>query len=1094
MSNVFKYPNNADTNFISDESDILIGAVDRARTFLSGTNDEAIPYAKPYTSNGQRYSGLAQRTPELLLANISKYRTYYGVATGDGINGYPSYQSVYNNELVEAHFFQIQFRSTDCQPNATTGTLTIDCRRDSTSHPTVGITATDTHGMGNASFLYTDANPRFFILSGFDTSVATEWGNYLNGNTYYLKAINASQVEVYNDEDYTSPVNIGAGGLNWSSYTSGGLCKIESQITGDITTTTTFDPTTVEKGFGKYNKSVAISGDYIAVASIDEDSTIDNIGHVYVYNSSTGTQLYDIESPQDRLNAFGNSLAIAGDYLVVGCVDQDAILGGPPDDGHVYVYDLTDGSLLYTFTGATESVFGCDVAAHGDYVIIGARRATTASTILGKAFVYNLTTGALVHTLENPDPYVGDGTNDQFGQSVTINATYAIVGAPNEDVAGGIGNNDGQVYVFNLSTASLTTTLAIAGSSQYGQHVAADGNTLVVSELTKFHYYNMSVLPFSGLANIGLNAGHDTLDCDGIYAVKDNEVWELGALSATLVRTLTGPFGTTIGDSSAIDADTIVCASDSSDRVFVFQRSTGNYLFELIPATRSVTTTEVGLIGDQPYTYQLISATLRDEGNRTLQYYDKDYYSGYTNLNNDQFGEYLNGGRPQFYVFQLQTHTGNYYASQTPIDYESHANWFYDSEYNPDLQIVTNLDGQPTSGGGGYVTGVTFNPELGGLMAQGGSDTEPYRYGALTAIKTQPLDSDPTANFTFNVSNITKSSPGVVTFDHSSRMWFSGEPVLFTNIGGMTELNGTVVYCKPITHNTIELYTDSAYTTPLDTSSYTTYTSGGRLQDYDNNKFEQSTFNGANFTGRSFGGQYQNFAPLDVDYTTTGSEDQIWPQTVSPAKMDITVIQPTRKSYGQDLTRYTNSTAAYGYRLELTYNMISSDAWRDYDNFIKQMRGGSAPFLFRVNNNTDGGGYIPFKTNQATLNKWNNAGIRIGKKVAAGDTAVYFMGFAPSDPAVCYPNDVFFGIHTYRGVHTRNNVGFAGGQFGSNIFGEAIIRFTHPITSSTPVQLSTGPAPAVYTELQCQMSDDEVEYNWHPTGNFVSFKINLDMI
>ena len=787
MSNVFTYPNNADTNFISDDGSILIGALDRATTFLSSTNDEATPYAKAYYNGVQRFAGLSPRTSELLLQTISGYRTYYGVATGDGINGYPSYKSVFKNELIEAHFFQIQFRSTDAQPNPTTGTLTIDCRRDSTSHPTVTIAATDTHGMGDAGFNYTTAYPRFFQLSGFDTSVAGEWGNYLNNNTYYLKVINASQVEVYTDADHLVPVNIGPTGLNWSSYTSGGLCKIESQITGDITTTTTFDPLTVPKGFGDSEKSVAISGDYIAVTARKEISTIDEVGQVYVFDSSTGTQLYAFDSPLPLPilytnglphQSFGSSISISGDYLIVGCaVNQQH--GFPVyGDGHVYVYDLTTGNLLYTYvgttvTGQTGSMFGTDVAANGNYMIIGAPRAdVTATTIQGKAYVYDLTTGNLVYTLVNPDPDASGG-NDQFGQSVTITSTYAIVGSPNADVAGGLGNNDGQTFVFSMSTGILATTLSmsVSNTAQFGQIVAADGNTLVVGGLSKFHYYNMTTLPFSGIADIGFFSLLDTLDCDGIYAVADNLVYELSQYNATLIRTLTGPFGTTIGDASAINGDTIVCASESSDRVFVFQRSTGNYLFECIPQPRSITTTEFGYIGPQPYTFQLISAVVKDQGNRKKMHYVKDYTSGYTNLNTsiDEFGEYINGARAQFYCLKGQSSSDGY-ASNSPIDNNTVAEWWYDSDYNPDLDIITENDGNPSRNGGGWVNGVTFDPVFAGLMATGGSDSEPYRYGALAAIKTQNKDSDLTANYSYFVSNITNASPGVVTFNRSSKM------------------------------------------------------------------------------------------------------------------------------------------------------------------------------------------------------------------------------------------------------------------------------------------------------------------------------------
>ena len=54
----------------------------------------------------------------------------------------------------------------------------------------------------------------------------------------------------------------------------------------------------------------------------------------------------------------------------------------------------------------------------------------------GKAYIFNVTTGALVHTLDNPNAY-GTSSADYFGGSVAISGNYAIVGAIGEDDAGG---------------------------------------------------------------------------------------------------------------------------------------------------------------------------------------------------------------------------------------------------------------------------------------------------------------------------------------------------------------------------------------------------------------------------------------------------------------------------------------------------------------------------------------------------------------------------------------------------------------------------------------------------------------------------------
>jgi hypothetical protein len=57
--------------------------------------------------------------------------------------------------------------------------------------------------------------------------------------------------------------------------------------------------------------------------------------------------------------------------------------------------------------------------------------------------------------------------------------------------------------------------------------------------------------------------------------------------------------------------------------------------------------------------------------------------------------------------------------------------------------------------------------------------------------------------------------------------FYAGDRVKISSVGGMTQLNGNKYYVKPLTYHTFELYSDSALTTPVNSTSYTTYTSGG---------------------------------------------------------------------------------------------------------------------------------------------------------------------------------------------------------------------------------------------------------------------------
>lgn len=73
------------------------------------------------------------------------------------------------------------------------------------------------------------------------------------------------------------------------------------------------------------------------------------------------------------------------------------------------------------------------------------------------------------------------------------------------------------------------------------------------------------------------------------------------------------------------------------------------------------------------------------------------------------------------------------------------------------------------------------------------------------------------------IENITKANPGVVTI--TAHGYSNGDDLDFSDIEGMTELNGQRVYVKNKTADTFELADE--YGNDLDTSSYTTYVSGG---------------------------------------------------------------------------------------------------------------------------------------------------------------------------------------------------------------------------------------------------------------------------
>jgi hypothetical protein len=81
-------------------------------------------------------------------------------------------------------------------------------------------------------------------------------------------------------------------------------------------------------------------------------------------------------------------------------------------------------------------------------------------------------------------------------------------------------------------------------------------------------------------------------------------------------------------------------------------------------------------------------------------------------------------------------------------------------------------------------------------------------------------DNGQITNATKNITNITQANPAVVTV--ASHGYTNGTDVWINSVGGMTELNGRRFRIANVTTNTFEL-------SGVDSTSYTTYTSGGTV-------------------------------------------------------------------------------------------------------------------------------------------------------------------------------------------------------------------------------------------------------------------------
>ena len=222
-----------------------------------------------------------------------------------------------------------------------------------------------------------------------------------------------------------------------------------------------------------FGDSVAISGTTAVVGA--EDHAHD-AGRAYLFsrNQADWSQVAELEGG-DTVSGddFGWSVAIAGDTLVVGAPSR------AKDAGRAYVFAETSagwaqvGVLRGTGTVINDD-FGSSVAVSGTTAVVGA---SGHGKFAGRTYVFSDTAGHWHETAE----LEGSGvvTGDEFGWSVAISGLTAVVGAQ------GYGDDGGLVYVFEKIGRYWTQTAAFKGSDTvagdfFGDSVAISGATAVV--------------------------------------------------------------------------------------------------------------------------------------------------------------------------------------------------------------------------------------------------------------------------------------------------------------------------------------------------------------------------------------------------------------------------------------------------------------------------------------------------------------------------------------------------------------------------------------------------------------------------------------
>ncbi len=228
-----------------------------------------------------------------------------------------------------------------------------------------------------------------------------------------------------------------------------------------------------------FGYSISMDGAYVIIGAPDPMPE-ENVGSAFVYKHE-GQKLIErtrlTRSGGKGGDLFGHSVAISGDYAVVGVPGHD--IRPLIDNGSAFVYrregeHWIEQVMLVADDHGGGDEFGYSVGIDGDYLIVGAPLDDPA----GSAYIFKrngeiweeqakLTGGSSPHA-------------DRFGYAVAIEYPYAIIGDP-EDVKGG----SGSAYVFVREGTNWSAQTRLSGTDgeamdEFGAAIAIDGDRAVV--------------------------------------------------------------------------------------------------------------------------------------------------------------------------------------------------------------------------------------------------------------------------------------------------------------------------------------------------------------------------------------------------------------------------------------------------------------------------------------------------------------------------------------------------------------------------------------------------------------------------------------
>ncbi|MEL6986447.1 MAG: hypothetical protein AAGK97_01345 [Bacteroidota bacterium] len=215
----------------------------------------------------------------------------------------------------------------------------------------------------------------------------------------------------------------------------------------------------------------------------------DNSGKIRILKRETDNFINQNEyasSEAQQFEDFGWDIAGTSNVVFVSAPLHDASAGA--DEGAVYAYTFDDGNLTFSQKIIPDdpqagAKFGFDIAYSSGYLIVGAPfHSLNTGTEQGAAYIFDLVNGNW-EQINKLVPSISED-EDEFGTTVAISNTKALVGAPNAD--DGVRSRAGYVAVYDRLGVSfveqeILTSTSTSSFAEFGLGLALLGERAFIS-------------------------------------------------------------------------------------------------------------------------------------------------------------------------------------------------------------------------------------------------------------------------------------------------------------------------------------------------------------------------------------------------------------------------------------------------------------------------------------------------------------------------------------------------------------------------------------------------------------------------------------